>query len=716
MQSYTKYVDPFIGVEDPGRCLPGPYLPNGIVRLGPDTAYPQQSSGYESDKPIIHFSHTHVSGTGGGGRYGNIGIRPFSGIQSFTVSPSEKVDETAACGYYSVTLIPDKIKAELTCSQRVGIHRYTFLEQEEANILIDVGSSVQVGGERPGEHTGVSTGGFIEFISDTEIVGRGDYRGGWGHHFPYSVYFYLKADSPFQKRIVGNNQGLIPGIVCDGLNCKGIASFGIKKTVNLKVGISYVNIGNARESVTKETGELDFDAIREVANHTWNNLFNKIQVEGGSLEDNKLFYTLFTRLMCMPSDLGIDEENNLWKSGIRHFTDYYALWDSVRNANSLISLFDPELEVDMLNCLLDIASHTGWLPDAWVAGHSAMIQGGSSADILICEAALKEFKGIDYESALLKMRKNNEVVSPDPWLYGRHLKEYLELGFLSTNINKNCVSRHMEYTYQDWCIGVLAGKLGQKELGNKYHESSKKIWNLWREDINFFAPRKSDGGWVQSFEPDKCLTDCWNDPYFYEGTSMQWSFSVFQDFEGLIKKLGGYEAFINRLDEFFDNNHFYLKETMLHVPYLYIYARRPDRTADRVREYMKKGYKPDRRGLMDNEDMGCQSAWYMCSAMGLYPVMGQDIYLLTTPVFTRTRMNLGKTGKTLVIEAPLAGTENNYIISATINGKPLNRAWIRHSEVKGGAVIQYTLGSISSDWGREELPPSGNLIAAEIIQ
>lgn len=716
INSFIKYVDPFIGVDDPGRCLCGPYLPNGIVRLGPDTAYPQQSSGYDSNRPIIHFSHTHVSGTGGGGRYGNISIMPFCGIPGFTLTPSQKVDEAASCGYYSVTLLPDKIKAELTCTHKSGVHRYTFPGNADSNILIDVGTTIQVGGEKPGEHTGMSTGGFIEFISDTEIAGRGDYRGGWGHQFPYSVYFYLQSDTPFKERMVGNHQGLIPGLVCDGPNCKGIANFGMKKEINLKVGISYVSIGNARESVKKEAGGQSFETIKEMAEKAWEAVFSKIQVEGGSAQEKKLFYTLFTRLMCMPSDLGVDEENSLWKSGIRHFTDYYALWDSVRNANSLISLFDPELEVDMLNCLLDVADHTGWLPDAWIAGHSAMIQGGSSADVLICEAALKGFEGIDYEKALLKMRKNNETESLDPWLYGRHLKEYLELGFLSTNIKKNCVSRHMEYTYQDWCIGVLAGKLGQISLGQKYYESSKKIWNLWREDIKFFSPRKNNGEWAETFEPDKCLPDCWNDPYFYEGTSWQWSFSVFQDFYGLIERHGGSEVFVRHLDEFFDNNYFYLKETMLHIPYLYIYGGRPDKTADRVKEYRSKGYKATRKGLMDNEDMGCQSAWYMCSAMGLYPVMGQDIYLLTTPVFKSIKISLGRSGNILTIETPEAGTGKDYIISATLNGIPLNRAWVRHSEIKDGAVIKFTLGHKSNDWGREELPPSGEAIAGENLK
>jgi putative alpha-1,2-mannosidase len=145
---------------------------------------------------------------------------------------------------------------------------------------------------------------------------------------------------------------------------------------------------------------------------------------------------------------------------------------------------------------------------------------------------------------------------------------------------------------------------------------------------------------------------------------------------------------------------------MLHVPYLYNYAGRPDKTADRVRECVKRYFHASRDGLDDNEDMGCQSAWYMCSTMGIYPMMGQDLYLLSTPLFQRTEIALGKSGKSLVIEAPEAGPEKLYVRAATLNGEPLQRAWIRHSEIADGAVLRFELGSQPSDWGTEELPPS----------
>jgi predicted alpha-1,2-mannosidase len=705
------YVDPFIGVDGENNCLCGPYLPNSLVRLGPDTLPPQLSHGYDSTRPIVRFSHTHVSGTGGGGRYGNVGFTPFTGPLRLAVEPYDKAGEAAGAGYYSVTLLPAGIRAELTSTPRTGCHRYTYPQGAEASLLIDAGAVIQVSGDNPGNSTGVCTGGYLEILSPCEAAGRADLRGGWGHEYPYSVYFYVRFDQPIEAYILADAGGVRQRSSVDGPHCKAALSFGQAGTVIARTGISYVSCGKARASVEREA-ESGFDDIRQKAGQVWEEKLGCVEVEGGSPGHTTLFYTLLTRLFCMPSDLGVDDENFAWESGVRHYTDLYALWDSVRNANSLITLLDPELEKNILNCLLDIADHTGWLPDAWIMGHSAMIQGGSSADILFCEAKLKGLEGIDYSQALKQMRKNNEVKPPDTWLYGRHLDDYLSLGYLSTAVKKNCVSRHMEYAYQDWCIGRLAEALNQQEVSEGYYTSSEKLWNLWRDDLKCFAPRRPGGDWMEPFDPAVCLPDSWNDPYFYEGTSRQWSFSAHHDFSGLVERHGGSEGFVRHLDRFFDEGHYNSKETMLHIPYLYIYAGRPDKSADRVRECLAKYFRPERDGLGDNEDMGCQSAFFICSSMGLYPLMGQDIYFLVPPVFTRTTLMLGsgETRVPLVIEVQgsilpdQAG--RRYIVSASLNGSSLERAWVTHAEIAEGGRLTLVLDSAAGDWGTRHVPPS----------
>lgn len=723
----TGWVDPFIGVDGAGNCLPGPYLPLGLVRLSPDTLAPHATSGYRSADPIVRFSHTHVSGTGGMGRYGNIGVVPFTGRLRTAVEPYGRSAETAACGFYGVRLEPAGIDVELTATQRVGIHRYRFPAGVEANVQIDVGAIIQphfwgppldFNGWQP-----ESIGGTVEWISDREVVGRGDFRGGWGHGYSYSVHFYARFDRSAAVRAVADASGLGNGrLAADGPHLQALAGFGLGGEIGLRVGISYVSVAKARASVDREAGDASFAELRDRAVAAWGATLGGIRTSGGTPAQRTLFYTLFTRLLCMPSDLGVDDEFDRWQSGVRHFSDFYCVWDSVRNANSLIALVDPQLAADLVNCLLDVGGKVGWIPDAWIAGHSAFLQGGSSADILIAEAAAKGIPGIDYAKALERMRRNSEIESPDPYLYGRYLPHYRDLGFVSVR-TPQCVSRHLEYAYQDWCASEVARHVGEADAAARLRASSCKVWNLWRDDVGSFAPRHADGRWVEPFDPALCRRDSWNDPYFYEGSGIEWSFNVQHDVAGLIRRFGGAERFVTHLDGFFERarhpapadpnlaplgrrDAYRSKETILHVPYLYIYAGRPDRTADAVRWAMERYFTTARNGLHDNEDMGCQSAFYMASAIGLYPVMGQDLYLLTTPVFAQSVTRLGRGGAELIIEAPGAGSDRPYIASATIDGRPLDRAWVRHREIASGATIRFELSASPTQWGRADLPPS----------
>ena len=711
MAGYTSFVDSFLGVDGPGSCLPGPYLPLGQVRLGPDVIPPYHPTGYRSDHPIARFSHTHVSGTGGAGKYGNVGITPFVASRDdpnrLRVEAYAKSEETARPGFYGVMLEPAGIRAELTVTQRTGLHRYTFPTAEDANVLIDIGAVIECAVESGSafEMTGVSIGGYAEVASPTELVGRADLRGGWGHDFPYSVYFCLRLGRPARRWILGRADAPSDDRLCHGPDCRAVAVLSGERLVELQVGISYVSVGNARHHLDGEVGNRGFDEVRAEADAVWERSLSRIRVEGGADDLSTVFYSLFARLLCMPSDLG-QHENPLWRSDVRQFTDFYCLWDSVRITNSLITLFDPELEADFLRCLLDVADHIGWLPDVWTAGHSAFIQGGSSADVLLCEAALKGLPGIDYEKALRQTRKNNEVESPDPRLYGRYLRDYRDLGYLSTNVEKNCVSRHLEYAYQDWCIAALAEHLGRHDVAETYRRSAAKVWNLWNEDLRCFAPRRPDGAWAEPFDPLRCRPDSWNDPYFYEGTSIQWSFNVQHDFAGLVRRHGGPGSFVGHLDRFFEDGHYHSKETMLHVPYLYHYAGRPDRSAERVRACMARYFRSARDGLSDNEDMGCQSAWFMASCLGLYPLMGQDLYLVSAPAFDRAEVDLGRSGKVLTIEAPGAGAGRCYVGSVTLNGKGLDRCWLRHGEIAEGGVLRFELAAAAGDWGAGEPPPS----------
>ena len=287
------------------------------------------------------------------------------------------------------------IKVELTSTPRVGVHRYTFPAGGDANIHIDAGAVIQTG-HAPINHNSagaISTGGFIEFISDRELIGRSDFRGGWGHNFPYSVYFYARFDIPATFRRVADAGSFTMQTFADGPGCKAIAGFGTTQQVNMQVGISYVSIAKARASVDRETAGRSFEDIREQAADIGGALW------AGSSPKAARPISARSSTRSSPASCACPA---IWASTMRipcgspacdHFTDYYCLWDSVRNANSLLTLFDPDQEAALLNCLLDVANHIGWIPDAWIAGHGAMIQGGSSADILLCEAGPQGCQG-----------------------------------------------------------------------------------------------------------------------------------------------------------------------------------------------------------------------------------------------------------------------------------------------------------------------------------
>lgn len=730
-------VNALLGSAARGNCLVGPYCPFGLARPGPDTFYPQPTHGYRPGDPIQRFSQTHVAGTGGASRYGNFALSPFTGPPRenahtpFLALPVRRVadaipqDEEASVGHYAVTHQPWNIRVELTCSPRVAVHRYQFPQGREASVLFDVGAVINNGLSPTGEHRaaeewdpeGHSIGGWIEHLDAYTLQGRGDFRGGWGHDKPYSLFFYLRFDQPMTSTRFAHAHGLVPsgeGAVVAGPGCRTVAGFGPIAELNVQIGLSYVSCAQARASVERETAGKSFADIVQACRDLWAPILDRFHLEGGTSDDQQLFFSFLYRLYCLPTDLGTDDEHPFWHSGVRSFTDFYCLWDSVRNANSFFHLFDPATSRDFLNSLLDTAEHTGWLPDAHIVGRHAYMQSACAADVLFGEAALKGVSGVDYRQALKWTTHNNEAVSPDLTIKGRWLDDYHRLGYLSTDVPKVSVSRHLEYTCYDWCIAQLAAFLGEDDVARQFLEQSERVWSLWRDDLKAFAPRHPDGTWAEPFDPWVHPPESWNDPVCYEGNAAVWSMNVFQDFPELIARHGGPAAFIARLDELFDRGAFAVKETRMHIPHLYTWAGRPDLASRRVRESIRKSIHNRPDGIPGNEDMGCQSAYFLCNAMGVYPVMGQPLYVLCAPLFDRLEARLGDDvlARHLRISAKRTG-DGLCIHEATLNGEPLDRAWLTHDEIAHGAALHFVLGDTPSQWGQHQPPPGGMDLARQ---
>lgn len=349
----------------------------------------------------------------------------------------------------------------------------------------------------------------------------------------------------------------------------------------------------------------------------------------------------------------------------------------------------------MVNALVDIYKHRGWLPDAWTAGDFAMVQGGTSADVVIADALLKGLKGIDYKTAYEAIRKDATTPSDNPFKYGRY-GEYFTLGYCSSNV-KNGSSKTLEYAYDDYRVAQAARKLGKMDDYRRFMKQSQNCFNIFNPATGFFWAKTDKGKWIDGFSPLFRMPDYWDGPYFYEGTPFSYSFYVPHDVKKLIAAHGGNTGFTHFLDSLFDGKHFELgNEPGFLTPYLYNYAGRPDKTAMRVR-YELSQFLPGNIGLPGQDDSGAMSAWYVFGAMGFYPCAGQNLYMIGSPIFTHSTLKL-EDGKKFEVVAKTASATNKYVQRAWLNGKRLNDPWFTHSAIKDGGTLILDMGPRPSNW------------------
>jgi len=692
-------VDPFIGVDGGGNTVPGAGVPFGFVRLSPDTAN-HPTSGYNSAEKILGFSHTHVSGTGGASKYGNFLTTPEVGELYIRNRGSDKKEETASPGYYNVRLTRHGIRVELTATRLVGMHRYTLPRVEQANLLIDVGSVIRPGPrERPWSQRPLNC--TVRIIAPNRIEGTGHFAGGWNPE-PYTLHFSAEFDRPFAATGTWEGEEIAHGsMAAEGEQVGAFVTFDTREElqVQLKLGVSFVSVARARVNLEQEIPHWDFEAVRRDARQAWEKALAKIQVEGGTEAQLKIFYTALYHSHFMPHDL--TGENVWWESGEPHYEDFYCIWDTFRTLHPLLTLIQPERQRDMLRSLIDTYRHTGWMPDARIAGANGMTQGGSNGDVLIADAVVKGLPGIDYETAYQAVLKNAEVDSPRPLYEGREVAEYKKLGYLSLKHSRSA-SRTMEYAYNDFCLALVAKALGRQQEYREYLERSRNWMNLWDATVRSIRPRYANGRWLEPFSathnyPDEQYS-FWEAP-FYEGNGWQYSTYVPHDVRQLITLVGGERAFVEWLDQFFDKGIYnHNNEPDFLAAYLYIHAGRPDRTAERVRHILATEYSADRSGLPGNDDAGAMSSWYVWGAIGLYPNAGQPFYYIGSPLFRRITIGLGN-GRAFLIEASETSETNRYVQSATLDGEPLRRAWLRHDEVARGGRLVLQMGPRPSTWG-----------------
>ena len=696
-------VDVFLGVDGDGNTTPGAQVPFGLVVLQPDTERPS-TSGYRSDSRIVGFSHTHESGTGGASKYGNFRVVPFSGPLEIPVA-AEKSDEAAWPGYYAVTLGPptQPIRAELTAARLVGFHRYTFPPAKDAHLVVEVSSAIVSWSGTPQRPLSCEA----KADPSGELSGNCKFRGGWNPG-DYQLYFVAQFDRKPARTGVGNGSNVSNGRMEVSTTREwepawAWASFDTTEnsTVQLKLAISFLSIEKAKLNLREVEG-WNFDKARNLAQAQWSDALSKISIEGGSAEQRQIFYSSLYRAHVMPHD--VSGENAWWKSDEPHYEDYYTLWDTFRTQDPLLTVIQPDRARDIVRSMVDTFRHTGWMPDARIAGSNGLTQGGSNGDVLVADAIVKGLRGIDYQAAYQALVKNAESDSPDPLNEGREkMSVYKKVGYVPLEEERSG-SRTMEYAYDDFAISQVAEALGKRAAAAEYRRRSLFWANLWDKDSLAIHPRYADGRWMTPFDRG-LTTNPWSSP-FYEGSPWQYSTYVPHDVQGLINRIGGDAAFVAWLDQFFAEDKYEPgNEPDMLAAWLYIHAGRPDKTQSLVRHLLAKYYRTGRTGLPGNDDAGAMTSWYVWSAIGLYPNAGQDYYYLASPVFSKVRVQVAE-GKQFEIDAPSSTPENQYIQSATLNGHPLNRAWLKHSELAAGGRLELILGPKASDWGRQDRPYS----------
>ena len=711
LTDYTRNVDPFIGVDWGGNTFVGSAIPYGMVKLGPDMqTFDGRKSGfgYSSNGVIVGFSHLHLSGAQG--KYGNILVMPVTGPLELNDIKTPRTDEVNHVGYYAARLTRYNVNAELTSSRRVGFHRYTFPASQQAHIVIDIAHALSLGTDWQAQKF---LGAEIHLTSNHEAQGVARFTGGWNRGGEYKVYYSLVLDTPADSTQTWTGSTLTSAQdAATGADTPIGASFNFttkpNQVIQAKVGISFISAAQARQNVQQEIPAWSFSTVKAAAASLWNQELSKLNLSGASDSQRRQLYTAMYHIMLMPTDR--TGENPDWKSSEPYYDDFYCIWDTFRTSSPLLTLISPDRQRDIIRALVDIYRHTGYMPDARSGNDNGRTQGGSNANVVVADAYVKGLKGIDYETAFAAMIHDAEVPPADQQKEGRGgLKDYNEKGYI-TLADERSGSRTVEYSYDDFAIAEVASGLGKTKEAALYASRTHNFEHLWDKDITvqgvkgFLRPRNPDGTWAP---PYLTVRGTWPD-FFYEGDI--WTYSIYapQDMRRLIEMAGGNAEFIRRLDSTFLRGHFDVtNEPGFLLPVLYNYAGRPDKTAEIVHLVLEKAFTDSRAGIPGNDDSGAMSSWLIFSTLGIFPVAGQDVYLISTPGIPDASLTLGNGKKLHILARNLDPNGlNRYVQSATLNDVDLPNAWFRNAQIKDGAALVLTMGPAPSKWGTTTPPPS----------
>lgn len=731
----VKLVNPFIGTSGMGHTFPGACAPFGAVQLSPDTdtiphnvdgnyqadvyAY---CAGYQYDDPtIVGFSHTHLSGTGHSD-LGDLLIMPQTGALKLNPGTREDPDdgyrqrfshdtEQAHPGYYEVTLADNGVRAQLTATQRVGVHRYTFPETADAQRLIfDLTHGIY-------NYDSKVLWSSLRVENDTLLTG---YRITEGWARCNYTYFAITLSRPIKEYGYRDRKrepytgfwgklGLHRNFPDIGGRTV-VAYFDFDSQVHepliVKVALSAVSTEGALKNLQAEAGDKTFEQIRQETQAEWERQLASVQIRGTD-DQRTMFYTSLYHTMINPSvysDVdgryrGVDG-NVHEREGFQNYT-VFSLWDTYRALHPLLGLIKPDRNTDMVRSMLahqqQSANHI--LPVWSLMGNEGWCMTGYHAVSVVADAIVKGAQ-LDRDAVLQALK------ATATWNRFPGLEAYIQRGYAPFDHDGTAASNTLEYAYDDFTISAAAKELGDKLMADDFEARSRFYRNTFDRRTGFATPRYADGRYKEPMDPLQTYGEG-----FIEGNSWNFSFHVPHDVFGLIEAMGGEDVFRQRLDQLFsmhlpekyyeDNEDITLdclvggyvhgNEPSHHIPYLYAWTSQPWKTQEWLRTIMNKMYRNDIRGLGGNDDCGQMSAWFIFSSLGFYPVCpGTDQYVIGAPYVPYADVTLPN-GKHIIIKAPKVSDRNRYVKRVLLNGQPYSRLYLTHHQLTSGCILEFEM-------------------------
>lgn len=747
-QSVLDKVDVFIGTGGHGHNFPHAMVPFGTVTPGPDweTVGWDAAGGYHYDATsLLGFSQVHLSGTGLT-EAGDFLLVPTVGPIQIQSGAHDNPDdgyrsrfshdyEKASPGYYQVRLLDYDINAEMTATERVALHKYTFPESEDTHIMLDLIHHIN-GWSNTVKHA------YVNINRDQTVTGYRITSSPWAAS--RQLYFAMKFSKPFKSRMIydANGQAFnkdnkfyhdLPSRASDKM--KLIFNFDTdeQEEIMVKFSVSSVSMGNALENLNAEIEDWDFDEVKRVAESKWIAEMSKVEVSGNPDNEKKFYAALYHNNIhpTLNHDvngqyLGMDQEVHMEKE-YDHYT-MFSLWDTFRATHPLFTLLQQNRTDNIIKTMLDFQDQypMKMLPmwSMYQNENTCMI--GLHSFPVIADAYVKGITTSDPEEmldAMVESANNPGIDSTSgraiyPAYYGQ--MHYLEKGYHPNDLVRTGVSVTLEHAYDDWTVALAAQKMGNTEVRDEFLKRAQYYKNVWDTETKFFRAKLNSGEFREPFDPRAYHREDFHDRDYTEGNAWQYLWFVPHDVYGLADIMGGKEAMAKRLDQLFTlpytgessvgdvsgliGDYAHGNEPCHHVAYLYNYAGQPWKTQKLIHQIDEEFYKTTPDGYIGNEDAGQMSAWYVFSAMGFYPVNpAGGIYVFGSPLLEEATINL-ESGKQFRITAKNLSDNNIYIQSVKLNGKPHKNVWFTHDDISNGGTLEYTMGSKPSKWGTKTAP------------